>query len=227
MKLVIGLGNPGRIYSESRHNIGFSVIKALSKIYKIPLKKDNTFSLSGKGKIEGENLILALPLTFMNLSGIAVSALIKKYKIDLPRPCTHGRGLDNLLVVCDDLDLDFGVIKIRPSGSSAGHRGLGSIIETLGSQGFSRLRIGIGRPPHQSVSKNVGKANWCRGRPLRDNTDASSFVLSSFAKKEKGKIKELIENACDCCRVWVKKGIIESMNTFNPAPLDIFKKSKK
>lgn len=196
MKLVIGLGNPGRIYSESRHNIGFSVIKALSKIYKIPLKKDNTFSLSGKGKIEGENLILALPLTFMNLSGIAVSALIKKYKIDLPRPCTHGRGLDNLLIVCDDLDLDFGVIKIRPSGSSAGHRGLGSIIDSLGSQGFSRLRIGI-------------------GRPLRDNTDASSFVLSSFAKKEKGKIKEIIENACDCCRVWVKKGIIESMNTFN------------
>jgi len=186
VKLVIGLGNPGRIYSESRHNIGFSVIKALSKIYKIPLKKDNTFSLSGKGKIEGENLILALPLTFMNLSGIAVSALTKKYKIDL----------DNLLVVCDDLDLDFGVIKIRPSGSSAGHRGLGSIIDSLGSQGFSRLRIGI-------------------GRPLRDNTDASSFVLSSFAKKEKGKIKEIIENACDCCRVWVKKGIIESMNTFN------------
>ncbi len=196
MKLIVGLGNPGRIYSESRHNIGFSVIKALSKIYKILLKKDNTFSLSGKGKIEGTNLILALPLTFMNLSGIAVSALIKKYKIDLPRPCTHGRGLDNLLVVCDDLDLDFGVIKIRPSGSSAGHRGLGSIIETLGSQGFSRLRIGI-------------------GRPLRGNTDASSFVLSSFAKKEKGKIKELIENACDCCRVWAKKGIIESMNTFN------------
>ncbi len=198
MKLIVGLGNPGRIYSESRHNIGFSVIKALSKIYKIPLKKDNTFSLSGKGKLEGENLILALPLTFMNLSGIAVSALIKKYKIDL----------DNLLVVCDDLDLDFGVIKIRPSGSSAGHRGLGSIIDSLGSQGFSRLRIGI-------------------GRPLRDNTDASSFVLSSFAKKEKGKIKELIELACDCCRVWATKGITESMNIFNPAPLDIFKKSKK
>jgi len=196
VKLVIGLGNPGRIYSESRHNIGFSVIKALSKIYKIPLKKDNTFSLSGKGKIEGENLILALPLTFMNLSGIAVSALIKKYKIDLPRPCTHGRGLDNLLVVCDDLDLDFGVIKIRPSGSSAGHRGLESIIDSLGSQGFSRLRIGI-------------------GRPLRHNTDASSFVLSPFTKKEKGKIKEIIELACDCCRVWVMKGITESMNIFN------------
>jgi len=205
VKLIVGLGNPGRIYIDSRHNIGFSVIKALSKIYKIPLKKDNTFSLSGKGKIKGDNLILALPLGFMNLSGIAVSALIKKYKIDL----------DNLLVVCDDLDLDFGVIKIRQSGSSAGHRGLESIIDSLGSQGFSRLRVGIGRPPHQLVSKNVGKVNWCRGRPLRHNTDTSSFVLSPFTKKEKGKIKEIIENACDCCRVWVMKGIIESMNIFN------------
>ena len=186
MKLIVGLGNPGRIYTESRHNIGFSVIKALSKIYKIPLKKDNTFSLSGKGKIKGDNLILALPLGFMNLSGIALSALIKKYKIDL----------DNLLVVCDDLDLDFGVIKIRPSGSSAGHRGLESIIDSLGSQGFARLRIGI-------------------GGPLRHNTDASSFVLSPFTKKEKGKIKEIIENACDCCRVWAVKGITESMNIFN------------
>jgi len=196
MKLIVGLGNPARIYTESRHNIGFSVIKALSKIYKIPLKKDNTFSLSGKGKLEGENLILALPLTFMNLSGIAVSALTKKYKIDLPRPSRAGRSLDNLLVVCDDLDLGFGVIKIRPSGSSGGHRGLGSIIDSLGSQGFPRLRVGI-------------------GRPLQARTDAASFVLSPFAKKEKEKIKELIENACDCCRVWVKKGITESMNIFN------------
>jgi len=196
MKLIVGLGNPGRIYTESRHNIGFSVIKALSKIYKIPLKKNNTFSLSGKGKLEDENLILALPLTFMNLSGIAVSALIKKYKIDLPRPSRAGRSLDNLLVVCDDLDLGFGVIKIRPSGSSGGHRGLGSIIDSLGSQGFPRLRVGI-------------------GRPLQARTDAASFVLSPFTKKEKERVKELIENACDCCRVWVKKGITESMNIFN------------
>lgn len=186
MKLIVGLGNPGRIYTGARHNIGFSVIKALSKIYKIPLKKNNTLSLSGKGRAGPESLILALPLTFMNLSGIAVSALTKKYKIDL----------DNLLVVCDDLDLGFGVIKIRPNGSSGGHRGLGSIIDSLGSQGFSRLRLGI-------------------GRPLREGADAADFVLSPFAKKEKEKIKELIENACDCCRVWAREGITESMNIFN------------
>lgn len=188
MKLIVGLGNPGRIYTESRHNIGFSVIRALSKIYKIPLKKDNTFSLSGKGKIEGGNLILALPLTFMNLSGIAVSALTKKYKIDL----------ENLLVVCDDLDLGFGAIKIRPNGSSGGHRGLGSTIDSLGSQKFSRLHIGIGRPSH-------------------NNIDVAGFVLSPFTKKEKEKNKEIIEQACYCCCTWVRKGITESMNIFNRA----------
>jgi len=185
VKLIVGLGNPGRNYTESRHNAGFFVIKALSKNYKIPLKKDS-FSLSGKGKVQGESLILALPLTFMNLSGIAASALIKKYKIDL----------ENLLVVCDDLDLGLGVIKIRPDGSSGGHRGLGSIIDSLGSQEFGRLRIGI-------------------GRPLGGKIDAASFVLSPFTKREKGKMKETIGEACDCCRVWAKKGITESMNIFN------------
>ena len=186
MKLIVGLGNPGRNYTESRHNAGFSVVKALSKNYKIPLKKNNAFSLSGKGKIGPENLILALPLTFMNLSGIAVSALIKKYKI----------GWEELLVVCDDLDLGFGAIKIRPAGSSAGHRGLGSIIDSLGTQEFARLRIGI-------------------GRPLHGDADAADFVLSPFTKKEKKEIKGIIEEACGCCRAWAMKGIIESMNIFN------------
>jgi PTH1 family peptidyl-tRNA hydrolase len=187
VKLIVGLGNPGRIYRDSRHNIGFSVVKALSKIYRIPLKKDNhTFSLSGKGKIKGENLILALPLTFMNLSGIAVSALLKKYKINL----------ENLLVVSDDLDLGLGVIRIRRAGSSGGHRGLSSIIDALGSQSFCRLRIGIGG----SVRKDI---------------NTTSFVLSPFTRMEREKIKEIIENACDCCSIWVTRGITESMNIFN------------
>jgi len=185
VKLIIGLGNPGRNYAESRHNVGFSVIKALSKNYKIPLKKDS-FSLSGKGRMEGESVILAEPLTFMNLSGAAVSALIKKYKIDL----------EDLLVVCDDLDLDFGVLKIRPSGSSGGHRGLSSIISSLGKEDFPRLRIGI-------------------GRPLKGDTDEADFVLSPFARREKGKLKEIIHLACGCCRSWVAAGMIESMNMFN------------
>lgn len=187
MKLIVGLGNPGRVYIGSRHNIGFSAIKALSRIYKIPLKKEGgAFCLIGKGKIQGQPFLLTLPLTFMNLSGIAVSALLKKYKISLA----------NLLVVCDDLDLEFGVVKIRPSGSSGGHHGLKSIINSLGSQEFCRLRIGI-------------------GRPLENTPDAANYVLSPFNKREKEKIKEIIGSACDCCRVWVTQGIIESMNIFN------------
>lgn len=196
IKLIVGLGNPGRIYTDSRHNIGFAVIKSLSQIYKAPLKKDNhTFSLSGKGRIEDENVILALPLTFMNLSGDAVSALIRKYKIGKPRSCAQGRGLPDLLVVCDDLDLKFGAMKIRPSGSSGGHNGLQSIIDSLGSREFSRLRIGIGRP--------------------QDRICAADYVLSPFNKKEKNNLKEIIEDACDCCRAWLTKGVIGSMNIFN------------
>ncbi|MDD4980979.1 MAG: aminoacyl-tRNA hydrolase [Candidatus Omnitrophica bacterium] len=187
MKLIVGLGNPGRIYIDSRHNIGFSVIKTLSRIYKIPLKKDsNTFSLSGKGIIENKNIILAQPLTFMNLSGIAVAALLKKYKIEL----------GDLLVVCDDLDLEFGMLRIRPLGSSGGHKGLSSIIGYLGNQGFARLRIGIGRQ---------GKARQ----------DAAEYVLSPFTKREKKEIEGIVEKACDCCGFWASCGITESMNVFN------------
>jgi len=186
MKLIVGLGNPGKIYINSRHNIGFSVIRALSQFFKISFKKDgDSFCLSGKAKFKNQNIILAMPLTFMNLSGLGVSALLKKYKVDL----------DNLLIVCDDLDLGLGRLKIRPYGSSAGHRGLKSIIEYLNSDGFPRLRIGIGRP---ALKK-----------------DAAEYVLSAFIKKEKEQIKEIVARACDCCQVWITKGITESMNIFN------------
>ena len=186
MKLIVGLGNPGDIYLDSRHNIGFSVVKALAQTYKISFKKDkSTLSLIGKGKIGGENVMLAKPLTFMNLSGIAIRPLLKKYKIDL----------NDLLVVADDLDLEFGRQKIRPSGSSAGHRGLDSIIENLGSHQFARLRVGIGRPDA--------------------NIEASGYVLSQFNRKEKAQLKQIMENASDCCKSWVRKGIRETMNIFN------------
>ncbi|OGX41058.1 MAG: aminoacyl-tRNA hydrolase [Omnitrophica WOR_2 bacterium RIFCSPLOWO2_01_FULL_41_12] len=186
MKLIVGLGNPGRIYIDSRHNIGFSVVRALNKACKIPLKKEQgIFSLSGRAKLNGCPVLLAIPLTFMNLSGKAVAALLKKYKI----------GLSDLLVVCDDLDLEFGRLKIRPAGSSGGHHGLQSIIDVLESDKFCRLRLGIGRP--------------------RPSVDPAQFVLSPFTKKEKIKLKEATENALDCCRIWAMQGISESMNIFN------------
>jgi PTH1 family peptidyl-tRNA hydrolase len=186
MKLIVGLGNPGSSYTQSRHNIGFMVVKALAKEKGLALKKDNSAAaLSAKLKIDNQVVLLAMPLTFMNLSGIAVKQLVKKCKA----------GFEDILVVCDDLDLEFGRVKLKKDGSSGGQRGLESIIESLGSKNFHRLRIGISRPP------------------ARD--DAADYVLSAFTRQEKIELKEIIGKALDCCLSWVFSGIDESMNVFN------------
>ncbi|MDD5060435.1 MAG: aminoacyl-tRNA hydrolase [Candidatus Omnitrophica bacterium] len=186
MKLIVGLGNPGLIYAGNRHNIGFTVLKSLAVSLKIVFKREfSASSLVAKGKIFEEDLVLAMPQTFMNLSGSAVKALLKKFKIPP----------EKLLVVCDDLDLELGRIKIRPAGSSGGHRGLKSIIEQIGTQDFNRLRIGISRPN--------------KGREITD------FVLSGFTRSEKGQVKEAVEKAVECCRFWAEKGVTETMNIYN------------
>ena len=185
-KLIVGLGNPGLAYASSRHNIGFAVLKFLASSLKINLKKDSSVSaLVGRSSGSQPDLILALPQTYMNLSGIAVKALLKKFKITLK----------DLLVVCDDLDLELGRIKIRPQGSSAGQRGMESIIEHLGTRDFSRLRIGIGRPKNPQA--------------------AADYVLSGFLRKEKVVVQQIEEDAVSCCMSWVEKGIVQTMNTFN------------
>jgi peptidyl-tRNA hydrolase, PTH1 family len=186
VKLIVGLGNPGLLYAHSRHNLGFSVVKALARQAKIVLKKDRfACALSGRGRIEGQAVILAMPLKFMNLSGPVVEALLRKY----------GIGVDEMLVVLDDLDLETGKIKIKENGSSGGHKGLASIIESLGICDFARLRIGIDRPK--------GK------QPVSD------YVLSGFKREEKQPLKEAMATACDCCGVWASQGVGEAMNTFN------------
>lgn len=186
MKLIIGLGNPGAHYAPSRHNIGFSVVRALGKLHKAAFKRDiGTSSLSAKIRFGGQNVLLALPLTYMNLSGNAACALLKKYKIDI----------SDLLVVCDDLDLELSRLKIKPCGSSAGHNGMQSIIEALGSSEFSRLRLGINRPPR--------------------NVDPAEYVLTSFSRKEKEEANQVIERAVECSESWIRKGITETMNMFN------------
>ena len=126
-----------------------------------------------------------MPLTFMNLSGSCIKPLLKKYKIDSA----------DLLVVCDDLDLELGRIKMRPHGSSGGHRGLQSVIDNLGTQEFSRLRIGIGRP----------------GKDL----DTADYVLSAFGRDEKKQVKEVVDRGVDCCRTWLTDGVAVCMNIFN------------
>ncbi|MEI6831573.1 MAG: aminoacyl-tRNA hydrolase [Candidatus Omnitrophota bacterium] len=186
MKLIVGLGNPGLIYAPTRHNIGFQVVKSLARSLKIDLKRDRLiYSIAGKGKCATSDIILAMPQTFMNLSGVAVKACFKKFKVS---PA-------DLLVICDDLDLELGRIKIRPGGSSGGQRGIDSIVEQIGTQEFSRLRIGIGRP-----SKS---------------TDAAKYVLTGFLRKEKALVELAKENSADCCLSWVEKGVVETMNIFN------------
>ena len=186
MKLIVGLGNPGLIYAGSRHNIGFTVVKSIARLLKVALKKDGSVSaLVGKTNYGQNNLVLALPQTFMNLSGIAVKALLKKFKL----------SAQDFLVVCDDLDLELGRVKIRPHGSSGGQRGVVSIIEQLGTQNFSRLRVGIGRP--------------------KNSEDTVRYVLAGFLRKEKTVVEEIREDAVDCCLSWVENGISRTMDSFN------------
>ena len=186
MKLIVGLGNPGKAYQGSRHNLGSLIVMTLSKRYKVTLKKDIwTLSLYGKAMFDGQKVILAIPLIFMNVSGAAIRALLKRNKL----------GLRDLLVVCDDLDLELGRFKIRPAGSSGGHRGLDSIAKDLNSQEFARLRLGIGRP--------------------RPDKKAADYVLSRFEREEQKLLKAVLEKACDCCETYVTQGLEKSMNIFN------------
>lgn len=185
MKLIVGLGNPGRDYSDTRHNIGFLAVRDLSRANKIALRKErNIAALCGKGKIGQQPVMLALPLTFMNLSGVAVGQLLKRHKVDA----------ENLLVICDNVDIEFGRFKLKCSGSSAGHRGVESIIAQIGSNEFCRLRIGIGRPRSK---------------------DTAGYVLSPFKKEERKQLNEVIKNAGLCAETWATKGAAAAMNFFN------------
>lgn len=188
MRLIVGLGNPGIIYRNSRHNIGIRVVKSLAREHNIKLRQDkSTFSKQGRGKIKNTDFVLAHPLLFMNLSGGSISSLLKKYK--LPG--------EDFLIVCDDLDLPIGEIRFRPRGSSGGHRGLRSIIEHIGTSNFARLRIGIGRPT------------------TRDKDRIKDFVLSSFSKQDKVIINKTINKAVERCRAWLLEGMIQAMNRYN------------
>lgn len=185
----MGLGNPGLSYSGNRHNVGFMAVNFLASSLKINFKPDGSVkSLVGKSGLGLQGLVLALPQTYMNLSGLAVAGLMKKFKITAA----------NLLVVCDDLDLATGRLRIRPAGSSGGHRGLASIIEALGKKDFCRLRIGIGRPAGQE--------------------DPAEYVLKNFTRQEKIFFKPIIQSAAECCLCWAEKGLPQAMNAFNLQP---------
>ncbi|MBI3755334.1 MAG: aminoacyl-tRNA hydrolase [Deltaproteobacteria bacterium] len=187
MLLIIGLGNPGTKYKNTRHNIGFMAIDSLAEANSIKLNKKDFESLWGKGSINDKEVVLLKPQTYMNLSGEAVQAISGYFHIE-PK---------DVLVVYDDIDLEFGIVRIRPNGGSGGHRGMQSIIEHLGTNEFPRIRLGIGRPEKQVQG------------------DVADYVLSSFDSDEKDILKEILNTAKDAVDAIVKDGIEKAMNKFN------------
>lgn len=186
MRLIVGLGNPGESYVHSRHNIGFRCITHLARSQGIPLKQWQCHSRTGSGKIGEDEILLAKPHTFMNRSGRAVNALVQRFDI----------SLDNLLIVHDDMDLPLGRIRLRTQGSAAGHKGMESIITSLGSEEFPRLRVGI-------------------GHPFEDVPDTISYVLGDFTPEEETIIKNTCTMVTEAILCLLEEGIVSAMNKFN------------
>ena len=190
MKLIVGLGNPGRGYSHNRHNIGFMCLNHLARMHGIEFDKKQGKARIGTGEISGEKVILAKPQTHMNLSGQSVCLLLKRFDI----------SLDNLIVIHDDLDLPLGKIRIRFNGRPAGHRGVESIVSELLSPEFVRIRVGIGRPP---VVTGVSES------------DIIDYVLGDFASDEARIIDEVIPRVSEAILCLLTGGLEAAMNKYN------------
>ena len=183
--LIVGLGNPGSAYERTRHNLGFMLIDTLAYEAQTQVKRDECRSLIGRAEIQAERAELAKPQTFMNLSGEAVSCLLKK----------PGRSVEKLIVISDDLALPFGKIRLRPRGSHGGHNGLRSIIDCLKTSDFIRLRIGI-LPEH----------------PI---SNTKNFVLENFSKSETPDVENILKTSADAIHSVVKDGVDKAMAAYN------------
>lgn len=183
--LLIGLGNPGREYKDTRHNIGFMLMDHIAVRLDARGMKLQSKAIVISALYEERKIILAKPQTYMNLSGQSVQGLLHFYKIPF----------ENLLVAHDDLDLPFGAIRIRPTGGPGGQRGMASTIENLGTKDFPRLRLGIGRPP---------------GR-----MDAKDYVLQDFSKDDMKLLPEVLSRGADAALTFVTHGLNKAMNQFN------------
>jgi len=192
LKLIVGLGNPGRGYAHNRHNIGFRCLSHFAQSQGIRFDRKQGKARIGLGEVAGGVVVLARPQTFMNLSGDSVSRLVKKFNI----------GLDDLIVIHDDLDLSLGKIRIRFGGSAGGHKGVDSIISSLGSRDFPRLRAGIGRPvsPENSV---------------KDGETVINYVLSDFTFEEEPVVAGVIIKASQAILGILREGLSPAMNEYN------------
>lgn len=185
MKLFVGLGNPGKQYEKTRHNIGFEVIDALAERLNIPLNQAKFQGIYGMGLVNGEKVYLLKPLTYMNLSGESISAIMDYFQIED----------EELVVIYDDLDLPVGKIRLRQKGSAGGHNGIKSTIAHLGTQEFNRIRVGIDRPPS--------------GMKVPD------YVLGRFSKEEQEAMGEVIQRCTNACEDWISTPFLQIMNEYN------------
>jgi PTH1 family peptidyl-tRNA hydrolase len=185
MKMIVGLGNPGREYAATRHNVGRMVVDALADRHRAEIAQRKFKSLVGEMRSGGEKIILLKPSTFMNLSGEAIAAALGFFRLE-PQ---------EMLVVCDDMDLPLGKLRLRASGGTGGHKGLASIEAALGARDYPRLRVGIGRT---------------------EDADAVGYVLGKFAGSEKEEVQRAIERAADAVETWLREGMEKAMNVFNP-----------
>lgn len=183
-RLIAGLGNPGRIYARNRHNVGFQCVDYYAEHHGLAISQRRARALIALGEVHGLTVMLAKPQTYMNESGQSVRELARWYKINI----------ENVLVVCDDLDLPFGTIRIREKGSSGGHRGLQSIINELGTNAIPRLRVGIGRP---------------------EQGDEVAYVLNNFDSRERAALQQIYADVSAAIDSVLQEGIAAAMNRFN------------
>jgi PTH1 family peptidyl-tRNA hydrolase len=192
MKLIVGLGNPGRGYANNRHNVGFACLNHFARTQGIRFDKKQGKARIGTGEVAGSKIVLAKPQTYVNLSGQSVSRLIKRFNINL----------NDLIVIHDDLDLPLGKIRISHGSSSGGHKGVNSIISCLGSQDFTRLRVGIGRPATEGFAE-ISEA------------DIIAYVLSNFTPDEKQIIVQVTPRVSEAILCLLSQGLAVAMNRYN------------
>ncbi|HBO83564.1 MAG: aminoacyl-tRNA hydrolase [Deltaproteobacteria bacterium GWC2_42_11] len=192
--LIIGLGNPGARYEFTRHNIGFLAVDYIADKAGISLSKKSHKAVWGKGNISGNDVIIAKPQTFMNLSGDAVRTIAGYFHIEAK----------DIIVIYDDIDLELGTVRIRKKGGGGGHRGMESVIEQLGAKDFARIRLGIGRPERRG-----------QGSRVKGQEDTADYVLSPFSREEEDRLEEILNTTKDTVDTILKDGIDKAMNRFN------------
>ncbi len=185
MKIIVGLGNPGRKYARTRHNAGFMAVDELVRGVGMELGQEKCRCLLGRGRIGAEHVVIAKPQTYMNESGLAVSALFKEFYA----------SAENLIVIHDEIDLQLGTVRVKSGGGHGGHNGLRSIIENIGTAEFIRVRVGVGRPTQ--------------------DMDAADYVLSPFLRDEQQAAAEAVARAAEAVTMIIEQGVTKTMNAVN------------